>query len=59
MLFGIKQQFARLRLQHIRKRLGLDSCCVYKNNFFLVVLVHRKLPHITFIPIHIISENLQ
>jgi len=35
MLLGIKRQFAMLKVTTLfRKRLGLDSCCVYKENFF-------------------------
>jgi len=29
---------------------------MYKDDFFLVIFVHRKLPHMIFMPTRIISE---
>jgi len=60
MQFGSQQQFATPRLQHfLHNTEFLTVVACIGITFLLVVLVHRKLPHITFIPILIISENLK
>jgi len=60
MQFGIQQQFAGPEATTLFPcHLGPDSCCMYKDNTFLVVLLHRKFSHMIFMPIFIIPENLK